>query len=156
MAPPLPWRATTAVDPDVSYVVTITRLPLRRHTRIPAVMRATWQIVLDLARSDALVGYSLKADLIRKTFSTISVWDSADSLHAFIRFEVHVRAMTAIGPHMNEPHIDTTLIPGTDLPPVWSQVRDRLTRPCPAPILCLNGAVETGQRAAAEVLDGMG
>jgi hypothetical protein len=134
MAPPLPWRATTAVDPDVSYVVAITRLPLRRHTRIPAVMRATWQIVRELVRSDGLVGYSLKADLIRKTFWTISAWDSTDSLHAFVRSEVHVRAMTASGPHMNEPRIETTVIPGTDLPAEWSQVRDRLTKPRPAPI----------------------
>ena len=134
MAPPLPWRATTTVDPDVSYVVTITRLPLRRHTRIPAVMRATWQIVRELVRSDGLIGYSLKADLIRKTFWTISAWDSTDSLHAFVRSDVHVRAMTAIGPDMNEPRIETTLILGTDLPPAWSQVRDRLTTPRPAPI----------------------
>jgi hypothetical protein len=35
MAPSLPWRATAAVDPEGSYVVTITRLPLRRHTPHP-------------------------------------------------------------------------------------------------------------------------
>ena len=134
MAPPLPWRATTAVDPEGIYIVTMTRLPLRRHTRIPQVMRATWQIVRRLARSDGLVGYSLKADLIRKTFWTISAWESTDSLHAFVRSDVHIKAMTDIGPHMNEPRIDTTVMPGTDLPPSWSQVRQRLTAPRPAPV----------------------
>jgi heme-degrading monooxygenase HmoA len=95
MAPSLPWRATAAVDPEGSYVVTITRLPLRRHTRIPEVMRATWRIVRRLARSDGLVGYSLKADLIRKTFWTISVWESTDSLPAFVRSDVHIKAINS-------------------------------------------------------------
>ena len=72
MAPPLPWRATTAADPAATYTVTMTRLPLRRHTHIPSVMRATWQVVRLLTRSDGLVGYSLKADLIHKTFWTVS------------------------------------------------------------------------------------
>ena len=127
MAPPLPWRATTVVDLESSYIVTMTRRPLRRHTRIPEVMRATWQIVRRLARSDGLVGYSLKADLMRKTFWTVSAWESTDSLHAFVCSDVHVKAMTDIGPHMNEPRIETTVMPGTDLPPAWSQVRQRLT-----------------------------
>jgi hypothetical protein len=127
MAPPLPWRAMADVDPEGTYVVTMTRLPLRRHTRIPAVMRATWKIVRELARSDGLVGYSLKADLIRKTFWTVSAWESTAGLHAFVRSDVHVRAMTDVGPHMAEPRIETTSMPGTDLPPSWSRVRDRLT-----------------------------
>jgi hypothetical protein len=134
MAPPLPWRATTAIDPDGSYVVTMTRLPLRRHTRIPAVMRATWKIVRQLARSDGLVGYSLKADLIRKTFWTVSAWESTASLHGFVRSDVHVRAMTDVGPHMAEPRFETTLMPGTDLPPSWSRIRDHLTGSSPASV----------------------
>ena len=134
MAPPLPWRTMTPVDPDDSYVVTMTRLPLRRHARIPAVMRATWRIVRELARSDGLVGYSLKADLIAKTFWTISAWKSTASLESFVGSDVHLRAMTDIGPHMNEPRIDTTVMQGTDVPPSWPHVRQRLTRPRRVPV----------------------
>ncbi len=131
MAPPLPWRRMTTVDPEGRYVVTMTRLPLRRHTRIPAVMRATWRMVRELSRRDGLVGYSFKADLIRKTFWTVSAWESTASLYAFVRSDVHARAMTDIGPHMREPRIETTVMQGTDLPPSWTHVHDHLTGSSP-------------------------
>ena len=79
MTPPLPWRASTPVDP-ATYAVAITRLPLARHRRIPTVMRQTVRIVRALSRADGLVGYSLKADLIRKTFWTVSAWTSEAAL----------------------------------------------------------------------------
>ena len=134
MAPPLPWRATTAADPAATYTVTMTRLPLRRHIQIPSVMRATWQIVRLLNRSDGLIGYSLKADLIHKTFWTVSAWQSTDALHAFVHSHAHLRAMTDIGPHMHQPRIETTQMPGADLPPSWSDIRRHLTDARPAPV----------------------
>ena len=126
MAPPLPWRATTPPDPDDTYVVTITRLPLRRHTRIPSLMRATWHITRLLAHSHGLIGYSLKADLLHKTFWTVSAWQSTEALHRFVRSDAHLHAMRNIGPHMNQPRINTFTTHGADLPPRWTDVRRRL------------------------------
>jgi heme-degrading monooxygenase HmoA len=127
MAPPLPRRTTTPPDPNDTYVVTITRLPLRRHTRIPSVIRATWHIARLLARSDGLIGYSLKADLTAKTFWTVSAWQSTEALNRFVHSEAHVCAMQSIGPHMNQPRIETTTMHGADLPPPWTDIRRRLT-----------------------------
>ena len=99
-------------------------------------MRASWHIVRLLARSEGLIGYSLKADLIQKTFWTVSAWQSTEALHRFVRSDAHLRAMQTIGPHMNQPHIDTTTMHGDDLPPLWTDIRRRLTdavEPEPAP-----------------------
>jgi hypothetical protein len=128
VAPPLPWRTTTPPDPNNTYVVTITRLPLRRHTRIPSLMRTTLHIARVLAHSEGLIGYSLKADLIHKTFWTASAWQSTEALHRFVRSDAHLRAMRTIGRHMNQPRIDTTTMQGADLSPRWTDIRRRLSR----------------------------
>jgi heme-degrading monooxygenase HmoA len=127
MAPPLPWRSFAPIDPDGEYVVTTTRLPLRQHRHIPAVMAATVRIARQLARSDGLIGYSLHAQLVRKTFWTMSVWQTADDLDRFVRSDVHRVAMGGIGPHMERPSIQTTRVRGGHLPPAWADVHRELT-----------------------------
>ena len=110
--PPLPWKSVQPIQPDATYVVTITQLPLRSHRRIPRIMRATWRIVRQLSRSDGLVGYALKADLIHKTFWTMSAWNDDAALAAFVRSDVHRAAMTALQPHMDGARIRHSPFPG--------------------------------------------
>jgi quinol monooxygenase YgiN len=124
--PPLPWRTFRSIDPDRTYVVTITRLPLRSHRRIPRIMLATLRIVRQLRRSEGLVGYALKAELVRKTFWTMSAWADDEALRAFVRSDAHVHAMAALSPHMNGAHIETFTLSGSELPLEWSTVADRL------------------------------
>jgi quinol monooxygenase YgiN len=124
--PPLPWRTFRSIDPDTTYVVTITRLPLRSHRRIPRIMLATLRIVRQLRRSEGLVGYALKAELVRKTFWTMSAWADDEALRAFVRSDAHVHAMAALSPHMDGAHIETFTLSGSELPLEWSTVADRL------------------------------
>jgi heme-degrading monooxygenase HmoA len=123
MTPPLPWRASAPIDPAATYPVTITRLPLARHRRIPTIMRQTVRIIRALSRADGLVGYSLKADLIAKTFWTVSAWESEAALHAFARSDVHREAMRRVGPHMAEPQIEIRSVAGHELPLAWTDIR---------------------------------
>ena len=74
MAPPLPWRSSAGIKPHQTYVVVTTRLPLRSHRHIPAVLRTTRSLVRELQRSDGLLGYALRAEIARKTFWTMSAW----------------------------------------------------------------------------------
>jgi quinol monooxygenase YgiN len=127
MTPPLPWRASTTIDPAATYVITITRLPLARHRRIPKVMGQTIRIVRALARADGLVGYSLKADILRKTFWTVSAWENEEALHAFVRSDVHRAAMASVGPYMKEPRIETLRVAGGVLPLPWADIRGLAT-----------------------------
>ena len=127
MTPPLPWRASALIDPDATYVVTISRLPLRRHSRIPSVLGSTLRIVRELSRSEGLVGYSLKADIVRKTFWTMSVWRSEEALTQFVHSDVHRAAMRELGPHLARPQIETSTTRGANLPPSWPEVQRRLS-----------------------------
>ena len=125
--PPLPWKSVQPIQPEATYVFTITKLPLRSHRRIPRIMRATWRIVRQLSRSDGLVGYALKADLIHKTFWTMSAWNDDAALAAFARSDVHRATMTALQPHMDGTRIQTFTLPGSEVPPTWRDVAEKLT-----------------------------
>ena len=133
MTPPLPWRASTPVDPAATYAVAITRLPLARHRRIPTVMRQTVRIVRALAgrrpRRLLAEGRPHPQDLLDGL--SLGATEAVPRLRPLGRphYGEHRHRL-----HMNEPRIDTTVMPGTDLPPSWSQVRHRLTAPCPVPV----------------------
>jgi quinol monooxygenase YgiN len=131
--PPLPWRTTDSVDPSASYLLTITRLPLRSHLRIPSIGRATLRIVGELKRSDGLVGYALKADLIHKTFWTASAWRDDDALGRFVRSDTHHTAMASLQPHVADARIETLSVQGSELPPTWPDIARRLTTDSASP-----------------------
>lgn len=124
--PALPWRNFDHVDLASTYVVTITRLPLRSYLQIPRVMRATLRIMRELKRSEGLIGYALKACLLRKTFWTASAWRDEAALHRFVRSGTHTTAMIALQRHMAGSHIATFTMHGAALPPRWSDITTRL------------------------------
>ena len=124
--PPLPWRTSQPVDPAVSYAVAITKLPLQSHLRIPSILLATVRVMRQLKRSKGHVGYALKADLLHKTFWTMSAWQDRDTLTAFVRSDVHRKAMTTLQPHMDDPHIKTYDARGSEIPPTWPDLAREL------------------------------
>jgi hypothetical protein len=124
--PPLPWRNSQSIEPDTTYVVTVTRLPLASYRYILRIMRATLRIRRELARSDGLVGYALNAQLFRKTFWTMSAWADRDALAGFVRSETHRGAMASLSPHMNGPRIETFTLRGSELPPKWPDAAHQL------------------------------
>ncbi|TDW22682.1 hypothetical protein EV650_1520 [Kribbella kalugense] len=66
------------------------RLPLKRYRSIPGFLRATVAIRRQLARSEGLIGHSLKADLLRKTFFTLSAWADETVLNHFAGAHPHL------------------------------------------------------------------
>ena len=124
--PPLPWHKSETVDPTATYVLTLTRLPLRSYLRIPRIMRATLRIMRALKSSDGLVGYSLKADLLRKTFWTVSAWRDDAAVVEFVSSDTHRAAMVRLQPHIVQPWIETLTVSGSELPPKWSEIARRI------------------------------
>jgi hypothetical protein len=56
--PPLPWRTKTQPDPERSYLVMASRLPLRSRRTVPRFLRLTLSVVRQLERTDGLIGYT--------------------------------------------------------------------------------------------------
>jgi hypothetical protein len=124
--PALPWLAVGTPDPDADLIVMASRLPLRSHGDIPRFLRHTWLIRRQLARSPGLIGYSLDAHLLAKTFWTVSVWQSRPDLGAFDRTGPHVKAKGVLRSAMMPSTFVMWRCRPEDLPITWAEVRERV------------------------------
>jgi hypothetical protein len=124
--PTVPWRRKLAAQPDTNYLVMASRLPLRSITKVPWFMGLTVSIVRQLERTDGLVGYSLRAQPLAKTFWTLSAWTDGRALGAFVKEMPHHAVMGRLRPHMGPTRFTTWTVPGSALPISWDEALVRL------------------------------
>jgi hypothetical protein len=124
--PALPWTNFSPPDPARDYVVMASRLPLARYRDMLTFLRATMAIRTQLAKASGLVGYSLDAQLTRKTFWTVSAWASQDALDAFSRADPHRSRVGVIRPRMRPTTFTFWTARGTELPISWTEARRRI------------------------------
>ena len=89
-------------DPDRTYAAFATKLPLTAHRYIPGFLRDTLRIRRPAAATPGLIGYGLLAELLAKTFWTVSVWEDEASLRAFAGSEPHRSIMRRVPARMGD------------------------------------------------------
>ncbi len=89
-------------------------------------MALTVSVVRQLERTDGLVGYSLRAQPLAKTFWTLSAWSDEQSLAAFVREMPHRAVMAKLRPHMGATLFTTWTAPGASFPVSWADATARL------------------------------
>ena len=86
----LPWKQLTEVDASQEYVLYASRLPLRSLRSTPTFVRLIPRIRAQMRGAPGAVGYSLRAEITRGIYWTISAWEDEQSLAAFARAEPHI------------------------------------------------------------------
>ena len=124
--PPLPWTKVTDVEPNIDCTVMASRLPLESYRDIPRFLRWTLRIRRRLAHTPGLIGYALDAQLLRKTFWTVSAWTGRADLGRFDRSEPHAEAKGAIRPRIRPSTFVMWSSTTAELPVKWSDVRRRI------------------------------
>jgi hypothetical protein len=124
--PALPWINVATADQDVDVTIIASKLPLRSHRHIPRFLWHTWLIHRELTRSAGLVGYSLDARLVAKTFWTVSAWTSRPDLGGFDRSSPHRAAKDAIRSAMRPSTFVMWSCRAGSLPITWQEVRGRV------------------------------
>jgi hypothetical protein len=124
--PAFPWIKVGTADRDADLSIIASRLPLRSHRDIPRFLWHTWLVQRQLARSPGLVGYSLDAQLLSKTFWTVSAWTSRPDLGGFDRSSRHRAAKDAIRPAMLPSTFVMWRCRAGCLPITWREVRSRV------------------------------
>jgi len=120
--PALPWQKRQPIDPARSYVVMHARLPLQRSGSIPGFLRETQRVRRQLAKTPGLVGYALKANVLRRRFWTVSAWVDEASLRAFVAAEPHRSVMGRLQGKMGATSFKLDHVAGEALPPSWREV----------------------------------
>ncbi len=117
--PALPWSSRGPVEPDRSYVVMSSKLPLKRSRSILGFLRDTRAIRRQLASAEGLVGYGLYADLVHRTFWTFSVWADQQHLDSFAASEPHRQIIARLHPLMGPTRFATSTMTGLSIPSGW-------------------------------------
>lgn len=124
--PTVPWKALTDIQLETSYVVMASRLPLRHFWDTSKFLALTLQVRRQLQDADGLVGYTLHAQPMRKTYWTLSAWSDSQALHSFAASDHHRTVIAALHGRLNPTTFDTWSVNGDDLPISWNAVFARL------------------------------
>lgn len=124
--PVSPWRTVGTPDPNSDVVALLSYLPLKSYWRVLPFFFYTAQVMKQLASAQGLLGYSLLARPLLKRFWTLSAWEDADTLRAFVQHPPHVRIMGALTPHMEKTKFVRWTVKGSQLPLRWDDVLHRL------------------------------
>lgn len=120
--PPRPWKELQPVDPEREYVAFTSRFFLRSPLRVPAFMRYSSRIMKQVNAAPGAVGWSLGADLLKLEFHTLSAWESAEDLRAFLKAGAHGESTGVFANDMRRKSIFVQYkVLGRDLPLGWKE-----------------------------------
>ncbi|MFC9326375.1 DUF3291 domain-containing protein [Kitasatospora sp. NPDC057015] len=124
--PTLPWITPHAPRPGTQVLVMASRLEVRRLRDVPRFFLKAMAAWRQLRTAPGAVGASLVAEPLRRTFWTLSAWESRDSLNAYVRAEPHHSIMTSLRSVMAGSAFTFWEGPAEELPISWEEARRRL------------------------------
>ena len=127
--PTLPWTQRSEPEPEATYVVMGSRLPLRGYRFIPRFMADAIKIRGQLANADGLVGYALNARLTHDEFWTVSAWQTKDDLERFAAADPHATIIRTKPERMGQTRFVFWTCLGRDVPIGWDDVAAHLNAP---------------------------
>mgnify|MGYP002403655924 CR=1 FL=1 len=110
----LRWSSPNPPDDDV--VMFASRLPVDSWRTFASMVRASLAVRRQLRRSPGLVGYTLIADVRRRTLWTASAWRSTEAMSAFVSTEPHRSVMRTYAGRIGTPSFMQWSAPPSDLP----------------------------------------
>ncbi len=133
----LRWTAADKGDPGTDAVVLGSRLELRSYRHVPTFLTAAIKVRRQVRAAPGALGVSLIAELVSKTFWTLSAWTDEEVLDAFVRAEPHSAVMKRFGRRLARADFTTWTCPVSELPSqqsnantLWHEAERRLV---PAP-----------------------
>jgi len=124
--PDLPWTSRSEVEAESEYLVMASHLPLSKISSTVRFFRAVNAIRGQLAHTDGLVGYTLRAKPVAREYWTLSVWKDRNALTEFMRTSPHVGVMTSLKPFMAPTKFIFWSIKGSDGRPDFTDALKRL------------------------------
>ncbi|MEU6034118.1 DUF3291 domain-containing protein [Actinomadura sp. NPDC047616] len=124
--PTLPWTEPESPDAEAEALVMASRLEVRSLRHVPGFLLASMALWRQARRSPGAWGVGLKAQLLRRTFWTVSAWRDKAALDAYAAAEPHRSAMRRKRSVMRESTFVFWTVPVEDLPITWDEVRRRI------------------------------
>ncbi len=113
------WKSIASAESDREYLALLTFLPLNKFRALPMFLKYNSQVERQLSESQGLVGYSVRAKLLKLNFWTLSVWEDEAALMDFVYRLPHGEIMQNLAPHMGQTKFVRWKLKGTEVPPSW-------------------------------------
>lgn len=123
--PDMPWKSFAEPDPEQEYLAVLTFLPVGRLRAMPSFMRYTQAVRRQLDGTEGVVGYTLRAQPLRRRFWTLSVWEDEEHLQRFIRESPHREAMASVARSLSGFKTTRFSLQGSAVPPAWDEALAR-------------------------------
>ncbi|GIH75506.1 hypothetical protein Plo01_19350 [Planobispora longispora] len=94
--------------------------------QVPGFFLASLRLLRQARRAPGALGVSLKAELFKRTFWTVSAWNDKASIYAYSSAEPHKSTMRRQRAVMRESTFIFWTMPAAQLPVAWDQVRERI------------------------------
>jgi heme-degrading monooxygenase HmoA len=123
--PTVPW--ITVNPPTESEVqVMASRLEVNALHQVPGFFLASLSLLRQARNSPGALGVSLKAEILRRTFWTLSAWTDKDALSAYASSEPHKSTIARKRKVMRESTFSFWMTPAANLPIDWADAQRRL------------------------------
>ena len=123
--PTLAWTRPNSDAPVAEAIVMASCFELRSVMDVPAFFVAALRIRRQMLRSSGVLGVSLVARPLAKTFYTLSAWESRAALDAAVAAEPHATSMGRFRSKMARSRFVFWTAPGS-VPPRWPDAHRRL------------------------------
>lgn len=123
-----PWKQVRPAEPEREYVGFTSRFFVKGLLRSLRFQVRAFKVMKQTEDAPGLIGWSLAADLPRLQFYTLSAWEDAHSLRAWIKDGAHGGAMTEFADGTRRKSIFVYYpVRGADLPLSWNDAVHRQT-----------------------------
>ncbi|MER6300450.1 DUF3291 domain-containing protein [Kitasatospora sp. NPDC001539] len=124
--PTLPWITPNPAAPGTRAVVMASRFEVRSLADVPRFLLRSLAVWRQLRTAPGALGASLIARPLRRTFYTLSAWESRASLDAFAAAQPHRSVMTGLRATMRESTFTFWEAPVEQLPVTWPEAHSRI------------------------------
>lgn len=127
----IPWTvnsSTAKPEPDQPAFLMASRFDLKQHWRTPAFFLSALRVFQQARRSPGLLGVSLRAHPLSKSYLTLSAWTGEPALREFMRANPHRTVMGKAKPWCAEATFRFWELPAGDInqKTLWASAEQRL------------------------------
>ncbi|MEV0296216.1 DUF3291 domain-containing protein [Nocardia sp. NPDC050710] len=123
--PTLPW-ITVNSGTDSQAQVMASRLEVTSLRHVPGFLMASLTLWRQARRSPGVLGVSLKAELLKRTFWTLSAWTDKDAISGYASSDPHRTTVGIKRAVMRESTFVFWEVPADSLPITWAEAQRRL------------------------------
>lgn len=125
--PTLPWTTPNKPRPGVTTaLIMASRLEVRSFKDVPKFFLQSLSAWKQVRGARGALGASLIANPLRRTFWTLSAWESREQLYAYVKAEPHHTIMTGLRSTMRHSVFVFWEVSVGELPITWEDAKRRL------------------------------